>query len=127
MSPRAPLKDHLLHHLSKCCHCLSWSLILFSTHPRLVRQWDWLDIDGQDLNGSLLLSRAGISFLKSVPGLLIFGFAIALGVVPACTLICAVHLVSMFMQLLRLLIGLHGIFVGTCLNATLRPPRSTAT
>lgn len=41
-----------------------------------------------------------------MPGLLIFGRAIALGVLPACALIGAVHLVSMFMRLLRLLIDL---------------------
>ncbi|KAI1382593.1 uncharacterized protein F4822DRAFT_435420 [Hypoxylon trugodes] len=109
MPSRAPLKDYVLHHLSECCHCLLWGLTLLSTHPRLVQQWDWLDRDGQHLNGLLLLSRAGTSFLKAVPNLIIFDFAIALGVIPACVLIGAVHFVSMFMQLLRLLVGLHGI------------------
>ncbi|KAI1181986.1 hypothetical protein F5B17DRAFT_422578 [Nemania serpens] len=106
--PKGTLKDQLPQYLrSFACH-LALGLIIICTHDTLRWQWDWVVIDSLDPFYHLHL--AAHSFAILLLGLLVFGPAIILGVVPALAFIAIVHGASRLRSLGRLsrslLIGL---------------------
>ncbi|KAI0398818.1 hypothetical protein F4802DRAFT_591879 [Xylaria palmicola] len=90
--PTGSLKDRLPQHLHLfVCH-LALGLTLICTHDTLRWEWDWVVVDTLDPFYHLCL--AAHSFAVLLGGLLVFGSAFILGVLPALVVIAIVEGVS---------------------------------